>query len=496
MLAAGTKLGPYEILRLSGPAGWARSIGRATRDSIGTWRSRCCRRRSPDDAAALARFEREAKAVAALSHPNILAVHDFGRSGETTYAVMELLEGESLRERLADGPLPPRKAVEIAREIALRSRGRAREGHRPSRPEAREPFPDEGRPRQDPRLRARAADRVARRGRHAFADGRADHAAGRRARHRRLHGARAAARPSGRSPLGYFFLRRRALRDALRPTRVHGRHGDRDDERDPEGRPAGALAAGPADSGRARADRLALSREETRGEVPVGPGPGVRPLVALERGAGERRRAGAPEGVDVASTPGHRGRGGRRADARVSLGRAHRVRARHAGESRSGDSRSAGGNLLSARFAPDGKTVVYGAAWEGKPAELFSVRTDSVESRPLGIEHADVVSVSSQGELAVKRSIGSYQAPETVATLARVPLGGGAPRDIAENVLSASWTPDGGDLAVIRLPRTETAGSNGRSGTSSSSRSFSPGISRSLRTALASRSPSSAPGPG
>ena len=71
------------------------------------------------DAAALARFEREAKAVAALSHPNILAIHDVGTSDGITYAVMELLEGESLRQRLQEGPLPQRKALEIAREVAL-----------------------------------------------------------------------------------------------------------------------------------------------------------------------------------------------------------------------------------------------------------------------------------------------------------------------------------------------------------------------------------------
>jgi Tol biopolymer transport system component len=66
----------------------------------------------------LARFEREAKAVAALSHPNILAIHDFGRHDGTTYAVMELLEGNTLRERLAGGALPQRKAVEYAAQIA------------------------------------------------------------------------------------------------------------------------------------------------------------------------------------------------------------------------------------------------------------------------------------------------------------------------------------------------------------------------------------------
>ena len=66
----------------------------------------------------LARFEREAQAVAALSHPNILAIHDFGTAGGVSYAVMELLEGETLRARLTAGPLSPRKAAEYASQIA------------------------------------------------------------------------------------------------------------------------------------------------------------------------------------------------------------------------------------------------------------------------------------------------------------------------------------------------------------------------------------------
>jgi len=70
------------------------------------------------DTAALARFAREAKAVAALSHPGILAIHDFGEHEGTAYAVMELLEGESLRARLAAGALPARKAVDYAVQIA------------------------------------------------------------------------------------------------------------------------------------------------------------------------------------------------------------------------------------------------------------------------------------------------------------------------------------------------------------------------------------------
>ena len=70
------------------------------------------------DAALLARFEAEAKAVAALNHPNILALHDFARQDDVTYAVMELLEGESLRARLAEGPLPVRKAIDLAVQMA------------------------------------------------------------------------------------------------------------------------------------------------------------------------------------------------------------------------------------------------------------------------------------------------------------------------------------------------------------------------------------------
>jgi serine/threonine protein kinase len=71
-----------------------------------------------NDAGLLARFEAEAKAVAALNHPNILALHDFAREDGVTYAVMELLEGESLHARLTEGPLPVRKAIDLQVQMA------------------------------------------------------------------------------------------------------------------------------------------------------------------------------------------------------------------------------------------------------------------------------------------------------------------------------------------------------------------------------------------
>ena len=86
---------------------------------------------------ALARFEREAQAVAALSHPNILAIFDSGNRRRHPYAVMELLEGETLR-RVSPRRAAVRKAVEIAAQIARRARRprtTSRSSHRDLKPE-------------------------------------------------------------------------------------------------------------------------------------------------------------------------------------------------------------------------------------------------------------------------------------------------------------------------------------------------------------------------
>jgi DNA-binding winged helix-turn-helix (wHTH) protein/Tol biopolymer transport system component len=107
------------------------------------------------------------------------------------------------------------------------------------------------------------------------------------------------------------------------------------------------------------------------------------------------------------------------------------------------------GRVWGARFAPHGATVVYSASYEGKPSELFLTRLDQNVSRPLNIADAHLLSISSRDELAlmIKPREMAYL---SVGTLARVPLAGGAPREIATDVQEADWSPDGNQLALIR----------------------------------------------
>jgi eukaryotic-like serine/threonine-protein kinase len=109
------------------------------------------------------------------------------------------------------------------------------------------------------------------------------------------------------------------------------------------------------------------------------------------------------------------------------------------------------GFVTGARFAPDGQTVVYSAAWDGKPSEIFTTRIDSPESRPLGISPAGILAVSPAGEMAISLGCETTTSDLCYGTLARVPLSGGAPREVLDDVGSADWSPDGKNLAVIHV---------------------------------------------
>src|SRR5262245_52786213 len=118
MLAPGPRLGAYEVVAPLGAGGMGEVYkARDTRlDRLVA--VKVLSEELGRNADALARFEREAKAVAALNHPAILGIHDFATHGDTPYVVMELLEGESLRARPGQGPRAPRRRGELAGQMA------------------------------------------------------------------------------------------------------------------------------------------------------------------------------------------------------------------------------------------------------------------------------------------------------------------------------------------------------------------------------------------
>jgi serine/threonine protein kinase len=117
-LAAGTRLGPYAIVSPLGAGGMG-EVYRARDERLGRDVAiKVLPAAFAGDAERRVRFDREARAIAALSHPNVLAIFDTGTHDGQLFIVTELLEGRTLRGQLAEGALPPRKAVEIAGQLA------------------------------------------------------------------------------------------------------------------------------------------------------------------------------------------------------------------------------------------------------------------------------------------------------------------------------------------------------------------------------------------
>src|SRR5690348_7662415 len=108
------------------------------------------------------------------------------------------------------------------------------------------------------------------------------------------------------------------------------------------------------------------------------------------------------------------------------------------------------GSIRAARFGPDGQTILYSAAWQGNPSDVYTARPEAPESRSMGLPQTQLLSVSSTGEMAVLLNAHSIGTWVVAGTLARAPLIGGAPREILENVQWADWAPDGKDLVIVR----------------------------------------------
>ena len=108
------------------------------------------------------------------------------------------------------------------------------------------------------------------------------------------------------------------------------------------------------------------------------------------------------------------------------------------------------GTIGNARFGPDGQTVVYSAAWEGSPGDLYTGRVDSLGERALNIGDAHLVAISPTSQIVIRTHTQEGRGFDRRGLLSIVPMAGGAPRPVMENVEDADWSPDGKEMAVVR----------------------------------------------
>jgi hypothetical protein len=460
-LAAGTRIGPYEILASLGAGGMG-EVYRA-RDprldrSVAVKVLTSSRGATPEE---LERFQREARAIARVSHPNICTVYDVGQEEGVPFLVMELLEGETLAERLCRGPIPVDAALAIATQIAeaLDEAHSKDLVHRDLKP-------------SNVMLTAGGA-KLLDFGLAKLRDGEYEETTRKLTKSVHLTG-----QGTVLGTLPY-----------MAPEQVEGR---------------------PAD---ARTDTFALGvvlYEMTTGRAPF-QGTSAASLTAAilthEPPAISSRIPTAPASLDrvikkcLSKDPDHRWQSANdlasalrwcaddgtaqhpATGPTLSRGSPRRVTVIAAvaivaaliavavwviGSGQRGGGASAptprfipvtfrAGTLTAARFTPDGDTIVYSAAWGVDPSGLFMTRRDSVESRRLDVPDAKLLGVSSSGELAFLRGPhGALRLLEAGAgTLLRVSISGGGPRELLDDVFAADWQPGGSDLAVVRRGQVE-----------------------------------------
>ncbi len=418
-LSAGTRLGPYEIIAAIGAGGMG-EVYRARDPRIG--REVAIKVLPPDvtrDADRLRRFEQEARATGALNHPNLLVVFDIGTHDGAPYLVSELLEGESLRETLSAGRIPLRKTLDYAVQIANGVAAAHEKGivHRDLKPENIF-ITSDGRVKL---LDFGLAKLIV-----AEVDA----------------GSRAETNQRGTNP-GTIV----GTAAYMSPEQVRGTAIDQRSDIFSFGVVLYEMISGiqPFRRDSSVETMSAVLQDDAPPIVDATVPPGLARLLhhALEKAPSRRFESmkDVAFAIDALTLSGESpSRTARPKKSKSS------ERPKEIGYQRITFRR---GYVMSARFAPDG-SIIYGAAWEDKPFEVFSSQLSTPEPRPLGLADADILSVSPSGELALslgRRFTGGWT---TSGTLARRPLGGGAPRPLVETVQDAEWMPDGKNLMIIR----------------------------------------------
>jgi hypothetical protein len=453
-LAPGNRLGPYEILAPLGAGGMG-EVYRAKDPRLGRDVAiKVLPSELSADPERRRRFEHEARSASALNHPNILTIYDIGSSGETTYIAMELIEGKTLRELVAAGPLPMKRLLELGVQIAegLAKAHGAGIVHRDLKPEnlmiSKDGFVkilDFGLAK----LTEPAASGVSA----------LPTAIALPTQPGVVMGTAGYMSPEQASGLPVDFRSDQFTLGAILYEMATGKHAFQRQtgaetlvaiiREEPE--PLGQLAPNTPAPVRWIVEQLLAKDPEERYASTKDL---ARDLAKVRDHLSETSASGEL----AAAEPARRRRRGwlLPALAALILGVGAGVLLRGALASKTDlplrfqRLTYRRGTVYSARFAPDGQTIVYGAAWDGGPLDLFSTRVEGRESRSLGLPSADILAISSAGEMAISLNRHFILGFQTVGTLARVPLGGGAPRPILENVQDADWSPDGKELAVAR----------------------------------------------
>jgi Tol biopolymer transport system component len=454
-LTSGTKLGPYEILSPLGAGGMG-EVYRARDTRLGR---EVALKVLPEsfsaDADRLRRFEQEARSVAALNHPNILAIHDIGEQNGSPFIVSELLEGNSLRSELEPGPLRSRKASDYAAQIAQGLAAAHDKGiiHRDLKPEnvfitrdGRVKILDFGLAKLAPMARGTKNDSdgltltsspteagmvmgtagymAPEQVRGSAVDSRTDIFAFGAVLYEMISGQRAFRRDTAAETMTAIL------------------------KEDP---PELNEMTHPVSPGLERIVRRCLEKQpEQRFQS-------AKDLAfALEALSGTTSRSAANiaivDGVEADAT-GRSHWAGFAAVAALCLALGAAIAwYLHPGApppptfTRVSYHR---GEAIRGRFAPDTKTVFYSAKLGTGAPDTYSVREDYPASTPAGLGGALLLAISRQGQMALvmrPKYIAHY---EWGGTLATSPLGGSAPRELLESVVDADWSPDGNELAVI-----------------------------------------------
>ena len=405
------------------------------------------------DAERLRRFEQEARAVAALNHPNILSVHDTGQQGDTHYMVTELLEGETLREKLREEALPQRKAIEYALQMAAGLGAAHEKGivHRDLKPENLFVTRD-GRVKILDFGLSKARSVVT-------AFGAASNAA-------TLEGVPANPQTADGVVLGTVGY--------MSPEQVRGQAADSRSDIFAFGAVLYELLSGrrPFQRNSSVETMSAILKEDApeMGTVTTPISPGLDRIVrrCLEKEPEQRFQSAkdlgfALEAVSGSShsekaMPAVRKRRAQWLAMAAALAAVVALAAYFAGARRGGEPgvferlTFQRGYINGARFTPDGQNVIYSAMWEGRPYEVFSTRIGDHTARSLELKNTMVLGVSAAGDMAVLTNVQRIRTTNwmQMGTLARAPASGGTAREILENVWDADISRDGKQFAVVR----------------------------------------------